>query len=155
MNRYKSSLFLMELIVSILFFALSGSVCIQLFVKAHLLGQETAGQNQYALWTQNLAELWLACEGNLTQVRQLLSETPDSFCLTVSENGDSLQLSFDAGFSPCSLQEAVYQAVLKNLEYDPENGLNNAIISIFRNSEPAYTLELKQHIAEGSTNIHE
>ena len=35
MNRSKTSLFLMELIIAILFFSLSCAVCIQLFFKAH------------------------------------------------------------------------------------------------------------------------
>ena len=37
----RSALFLMELIFSILFFALASAVCVQLFVKAHLLSVST------------------------------------------------------------------------------------------------------------------
>lgn len=37
MKKSRSSLFLIELTISILFFALASAACIQLFVKAHLL----------------------------------------------------------------------------------------------------------------------
>ena len=44
-----SSLFLMELIIAILFFSLASTVCIQLFVKAHLLTEKSVNINQSIL----------------------------------------------------------------------------------------------------------
>ena len=44
MNRHdtsKSGLFLIELILSIFFFIIAMAVCLQLFVKAHTLSQDT------------------------------------------------------------------------------------------------------------------
>ena len=41
----KSALFLMELIIAILFFAISSAVCVQLFVKAHLMSRDTTDLN--------------------------------------------------------------------------------------------------------------
>ena len=48
MNRKgsKSALFLMELILAILFFAAASAVCVQLFVKAHLMSQDTVDLNR-------------------------------------------------------------------------------------------------------------
>ncbi|MEG2649608.1 MAG: hypothetical protein RSA63_01905, partial [Eubacterium sp.] len=43
-HRYptsKNSLFLMELIIAIFFFVLASGVCIQIFVKAHVLSATT------------------------------------------------------------------------------------------------------------------
>lgn len=39
-TSHSSSLFLMELILSILFFSIASAVCIQLFVKSHLLSEQ-------------------------------------------------------------------------------------------------------------------
>ena len=44
-SRSRSSLFLMELILVILFFAVAGSICVQIFVKAHLLSQSSSDLN--------------------------------------------------------------------------------------------------------------
>lgn len=45
-NRAKSSnLFLLELILAILFFAIASAVCVQLFVKSHLLSKNTTALN--------------------------------------------------------------------------------------------------------------
>ena len=39
---HKSSLFLLELIMAILFFSIVSAVCVQIFVKAHTLSQDAA-----------------------------------------------------------------------------------------------------------------
>ena len=59
MKSSKVSLFLMELIIAILFFALASAVCIQLFVKSHLLGNTTIRENHALLMCQNLSEIYL------------------------------------------------------------------------------------------------
>ena len=69
MNASKSGSFLMELILSILFFSVASAVCIQLFAKAHLLDQKTGYQNQAVIWAENLASLWQAEKGDLSLVR--------------------------------------------------------------------------------------
>lgn len=46
-GRAKSSnLFLLELIIAILFFSIASAVCVQLFVKSHLMSVETEELNQ-------------------------------------------------------------------------------------------------------------
>ena len=81
MRNSRSSLFLMELVVVILFFSLSSAVCVRLFVKAHQIDQSTVNMNHAMLWIQNYAEEfrsnpvevnetvyfdkeWNACEGS-------------------------------------------------------------------------------------------
>lgn len=39
-TSHKSSLFLLELILAILFFSIASAVCVQLFVKSHLLSRQ-------------------------------------------------------------------------------------------------------------------
>lgn len=65
MKHSKSSLFLMELIIAILFFSLASAVCIQLFARSHILSRETVDQNNAITQAQNLAESWYAAEGRL------------------------------------------------------------------------------------------
>ena len=75
MNRHdtsKSGLFLIELILSIFFFIIAMAVCLQLFVKAHTLSQDTIAMNHAILWTQNLAELFLGNDGDFSCVKHLM-----------------------------------------------------------------------------------
>ena len=41
----RSSLFLLELIIAILFFSLTSAVCVQIFVRAHLISRQTQELN--------------------------------------------------------------------------------------------------------------
>ena len=40
----RSSLFLLELIIAILFFSLTSAVCVQIFVRAHLISRQKIGR---------------------------------------------------------------------------------------------------------------
>lgn len=62
MRGSKAGLFLIELIILILFFAVAGAICVRLFVAAHL--DSTAGENlsQAMLASQSAAEAW-KCSG--------------------------------------------------------------------------------------------
>ena len=57
-NRAKSSsLFLLELILAILFFSIASAVCVQFFVKSHLLSQESRELQVSANEVSSIAEL--------------------------------------------------------------------------------------------------
>ncbi|SHK45070.1 type IV pilus modification PilV family protein [Hespellia stercorisuis] len=57
LGRAKSSnLFLLELIIAILFFSIASAVCVQLFVKSHLLSVETSQLNQAVNLASGAAE---------------------------------------------------------------------------------------------------
>lgn len=62
----KSSLFLMELIISILFFALASAICIQLFVYAHTKTQQSQEISLSMTQCESAAELYRAANGNLS-----------------------------------------------------------------------------------------
>ncbi len=70
----KSSLFLMELIISILFFSVAGAVCVQLFVKAHLISKKSTDINNSCLWTQNICEVFTGEKGNLYEIAGFYSD---------------------------------------------------------------------------------
>lgn len=54
----RSGLFLMELMIAIFFFAIVSSVCIQLFVKAYLINEDSSQQTKASLECQNIIEIW-------------------------------------------------------------------------------------------------
>ncbi|MEG1152212.1 MAG: hypothetical protein RSD67_05010 [Oscillospiraceae bacterium] len=51
----KSTLFLMELVLAIMFFAISSAFCVQIFVKAHLLTTQSRDMNMAINLVQNIS----------------------------------------------------------------------------------------------------
>ena len=153
MRTSKSSLFLMELIISILFFSIASAVCIQLFVKSHLLNVRTQEQNQTVVWSQNLAELWRAYEGDpLLIYDQLRADyaCEDSSIYLTNVLPYALTLYFNEDWE-LSDRNITYQVVLSGTAYDEASRLITSEIKVSKGEESLYTLPLSHHIAEGGT----
>lgn len=153
MRTSKSSLFLMELIISILFFSIASAVCIQLFVKAHLLNVRTQEQNQTVVWSQNLAELWRAYEGDsLLIYNQLRADhsCEDSSVYLTNVPPYTLILYFNEDWE-LSDQDIKYHVALAGSTYDEASRLITSEIKVSKGEELLYTLPLSHHIAEGGT----
>ena len=85
MNSSKSSLFLMELILSILFFSLASAVCVQLFVKSHLISRQSTDLTNSVNLAQDVAEIYtgvLDCDNYLDKKALF-----DSICRMINESG--------------------------------------------------------------------
>lgn len=146
----------MELIISILFFALASAVCIQLFVKAHLLGQDTILQNKSIMWCQNLAELFVSCEGRpedisayLTSGKELSQEHINLIYL--QDNEYTLRIFFNEDFAPCPQDSTAIRYIAELSCQETANGLLGANISFQKAnlaSQPliAYQLHLEHHV---------
>lgn len=100
MNKHspRTSLFLIELVLSIFFFIVATAVCMQLFVNTYLLNQQTMEINQALLWSQNLAEPFLGNDGDYSIIKTLFS---DIDCITEFslEPDSSLLLCFDKNWN--------------------------------------------------------
>lgn len=75
MQKSKSALFLMELIIVILFFALTSAVCMQVFVKAHLIAEDTNSMNQAILAANNAAESFFEYSDEPAKVESIMAES--------------------------------------------------------------------------------
>lgn len=64
-RKSKSSLFLMELIIAILFFSVSAVICIQLFVASYSTSHKSRDLNAAVLQAQTAAEYFRSSEGNM------------------------------------------------------------------------------------------
>ena len=153
MNHSKSSLFLMELIIAILFFSMASAVCIQLFAKAHIISLDTVNQNNAITHAQNLAESWYATDGDLAEMARL-------FGYIIADDGQRIVLVYDSNWTfqepQLDFVEPMYYAELVSYPAD-EKGLINAKISVytFSDNEPEtiYSLDLVQHVAKRRGNI--
>lgn len=146
MKHSHSTLFLMELIIAILFFSLASTVCIQLFAKSHLLSKQTVNENYAVTHTQNLAESFLATDGDLAQMQGLF---PDAL-----KNENTLTLYFNNDWNPCDKDLAQFVATL---EASSDGSLCEADITISpcnKTEEKAlYSLHILHHIKERRGNI--
>lgn len=144
MRHSRSSLFLMEMIIAILFFSLASAVCIQLFAKSHTLSAKTVNQNHAVIQAQNLAESYLAYEGDVEKMVPLFPQS--SFDIAAN----TLSLFFDAKWNAATKENAAFQAVLTGLPANEEGLITaNILITECGNQETEiYSLQLKHHIAE-------
>lgn len=119
MKKSKSSLFLMELIIVIFFFSLTSAVCLEIFVKAHLVGENTKDLNNAVLYAENAGELFYEYGKAFPEVTYLVTDS-------VADNlRVSLDFSEDNGFLYLDY----------NCYRDSE-------------TTPIYSLSFKQHIKE-------
>ncbi|MBR2401453.1 MAG: hypothetical protein IKB01_01615 [Lachnospiraceae bacterium] len=104
MRNSRASLFLMELMISILFFSLSSAVCIQLFVKAHTINTDTENQSNATLIAQDISELFHHTYGNKEQFLSYYDKYE-------TEENEVLLFFTDNNHS-CSKENAHYTATL-------------------------------------------
>lgn len=146
MRHSKSSLFLMELIIALLFFSVSSTVCIRLFVKAHSLSAQTVDQNYAVNYAQNMAEAFMGCDGNLQVMQTILSGSQlseDGDYLVQVQNGYRIQLSRSGTTDPGDMVSAdisVYRAGAVPPELISSTATQAAPY------EPLYTLRVDLHI---------
>lgn len=142
MQHSKANLYLMELMIAILFFAISSTVCIQLFVKAHLLNEETFIRNQAVLVVQNTAEYFLASAGN----KEMTLSYYDDY---KAQNNDA-SVFFDDTFTPCKEEQAMYE---EQMSFSSDSDYSYVTLNLYdlKNRESHYTLSLKKNLTGGLT----
>lgn len=165
MKSSKSSLFLLELIIAILFFSISAAACIQLFAKAHAVDIRTGEQNQTIIWSQNLAELWRHSNGDIkfieTQIREDYFFPEGSVFYNISTDADSavasLTFQFDKNWF-FTTGTPDYRIVLESTSKPDDSSMLCASISFYKDAEtgiPFYELPLQLYITEKEVTVHE
>ncbi|MEG0091557.1 MAG: hypothetical protein RSA20_07025 [Oscillospiraceae bacterium] len=105
----KSTLFLMELVISILFFAITGAVCVQVFARAHIYSVQTKQMNFATSHISTLAAYVKTENGNLEQIAQKLE---GSF-----EQG-RVEIFYDAQGEQVLKQQAAYVMTAEKTELE-------------------------------------
>lgn len=138
-HTHKSSLFLMELMIAIAFFTIASAVCMQLFVKSHLLGNETRELNAAVNLATSAAESFRQCDGSKEKLLVLL---PDS----VQTGEDSLETYYDESFQICAKTKAAYTM---QILIDTDTNFSSAQITIkdTKKQNSIYELAVQTHFA--------
>lgn len=121
----KSSLFLLELMISIVFFALAAAGCVQVFAKAHMLSQEAGRLDMAVSVAQSLAE---ECSG---------SRMEDNQCY------------YDELGNVCGKEDGVYLAEILQTE---QAGMNQIHITVMdmETQDTLYTLQTASYLPDGT-----
>lgn len=85
----KSALFLMELILAVLFFAITSAVCAKLFAASHLISRDTMQANRAAALAQSAAACVQSTGADSNRCAELLSgEAAPDGTITVFYDSD-------------------------------------------------------------------
>lgn len=162
-----SSLFLMELILAILFFSVASAVCVEFFVKAHVMGRDSETLTHAVNECSGAAEI-LCTADSLTEGIELLgTQYPDGDYPQFSEMTDMLGAAgagdfdmfvyYDDSYLPCEKGLAAY---VMAIHLTQEGQMAQIVIEMFcgngaeSQGEPVYRLETGHHIAR-RTAFHE
>lgn len=121
----RSGLFLMEIIIAILFFSVVSAICLQLFVKAHNLGQNTEELDAAVRQAGSAADILSRSKEPMEQLEEIY---PDS---DMDKTGGLIYFAKD--FQNCGKEDAVY--CLKIATGTEDDGLCTYNITFYANDE--------------------
>lgn len=132
----KTSLFLMEILLTVLFFSIASAICIQFFVKAHFISLDSKELSHGTVLCENAAEIYRSGDGSLSS---LLSIYPDAVM-----DGNTMLIYFDSSFVRSDFSDSSY---CLEVDYACDNA--NCYADIFfrsnKNSHTIYKLHVVQH----------
>ena len=146
-NARKTGLFLMELIIAILFFSLASAICIQLFVKSHMISERSIALNHSILLAQNTAEIFYATNGDPEKMASLLGcgESSGTAAVADSDNASTLTLFYTDKFDcldPAEAAFAVFQQTISlYADSDPALITCHIVISELSSGDVIYSLD--------------
>ena len=131
----RSSLFLMELIIAILFFSLASSVCVRIFVKSHTLEQESINLNHAVSAATSVAEIF---RNQKNPFEILEKQYPDGI-----KNDNHYQFFYDKDWSLCDKNEAIYTVIT---DFMKDGSFETADIQVVVSKQCIYDLSVKKYV---------
>lgn len=131
----RSSLFLMELIIAILFFSLAATVCVRFFVKSYTLEQESQKLNHAVNAATSIAEIFRNQDHSFSL---LAEEYPHG-----ESKDPSYLIYYDNTWKLCNSANAAYTVVLQTTETDT---FIIGDITVTDNDNTIYHLTIKKYI---------
>lgn len=148
-NRARSSsLFLMELIIAILFFSASSAVCIQFFVKSHLMSNDSNALNHAVNECTGAAEIIDTTddvEDSINMFKRLYPNGSYPDIQTDMKEADVV-IYYDESFDECIRQDAAYQF---SLHMETEGQMIHTDMQVISTDSKSgiYELSTRHHIA--------
>ena len=115
--RNRSSLFLMETVIVIFFFAITCVICIRIFVRSYILSETSSELTKSSLWADNMSQVFYSSGGDLDQIL-------DTFCeysVALAQEGTyegTLLICFDKDWQPISHPASDIDTTIANTCYE-------------------------------------
>ena len=146
-----SSLFLLELILAILFFSIASAVCVQIFVKSHLLSADAQALNLAVSECSGAAEVIYASEDaddavdKLSEIYSREDISPGAYNGAYDSEAPALKAYYDEDLQPCRKKDGCYELVIS---LSQENTMLSADIEMLdtEDGDSVYRLDVKHHI---------
>ncbi|MEA5011514.1 MAG: hypothetical protein VB100_07345 [Angelakisella sp.] len=137
----KSGLFLLEMVILILFFSIASAICVNLFVKAHVLSTQSRDLGTAVQQVQTVAETYKAVNGDTSQMTQLLA--------LAEEDGGKLALYYNKEWQiQQDSNDAVYTLTVVPVSNQGEDivGAKIAVIKNDDKTEEIFAVDVKKYI---------
>lgn len=148
-NRAKSSsLFLLELILAILFFSIASAVCVQIFVKSHLLSKDAQALNLAISECTGAAEIITTIDNADTLIERFDKIGP----YTVEGNEPSaIYIYYDKAMQPCSQTSGIYQMTIR-LDWAETMVAADITMNDLTDQSSIYQLQVVHHLQREAAN---
>ena len=128
----RSGLLLMEIIIAILFFSVISAICLQLFVKSHMISRDTEELDSAVNQAVSTADIIPGTEDAGTVLREYYPH--------MKAEGSTLYIYYDKEFQPCTEADAAYY--LKIDKGDTDSGITEYRLSVAESGSSSHIYEL-------------
>ena len=99
----RATLFFMELVIVIFFFAICAAICVNVFGTAQQMARESDSLSKAVLEVRSAASCYKAAEGKLDETAELLCGDMQDACLTVYYDTEwkKTEVPYENGFMLC------------------------------------------------------
>ena len=108
-SNNRSGLFLLEIVIAILFFAIVSAVCLRAFAKSHTLSQQASDTNHAISNMENVAELLKSVDPEDLKNQDKITTTLQTVYPELSTQYRIWDIYFDSDWEACNIDDAVYQ----------------------------------------------
>lgn len=132
----KSSLFLIEMMLSILFLALASAVCVSMFVRATTMGEQSENLSAAVAHAQSVAESFKSCDGDVAALCELFD--------TADDGTGSVTIFYDNDWKQSKDEYAPYSVVV-DIKGD---SMKSAQIVVYHTGEkdPLWELHTEKYV---------
>lgn len=123
-TKSRTSLVLMELIITVFFFSICSAVCVQLFVNSHSISNRANELNKAVSKAGSFAEVMRGTDGSIDEITKIFSNA-------VKTGSDSFEVYYDGDFNEISNKaDSVYYA---EVSLKPDGNIMHIDINIIKN----------------------
>lgn len=143
-SNNRSGLFLLEIIIAILFFAMVSAVCLRAFAKSHTLSRQASDTNYAISNMESIAELLKAVDSADLKEESKITETLQIVYPKVSVKDHTWHIYFDSDWKNCAENIASYQIVILADESNISAGLCSYELTAENISDNAQNTQIEQ-----------